>query len=110
MKVYICTPLAEGKFNLPKISKAVLDAGAYAFIPPVGQLSDKTLGAKLDKLAIDQCDELWAFGPVGRDCCWEIGYAKGLGKVVKLFIDESNQYLVDEDWMVTIGAELVYDI
>lgn len=110
MKVYVCTPLQEGKFNLPKISSVLLQAEAFAFIPPVGQLSDKVLGAQLDRLAIDQCDELWAFGPVGRDCRWEIGYALGLGKKVKLFIDNTNRYLMDEDWMVTLGADLVYDV
>lgn len=98
------------KFNLPKITQAILEVGCFAFIPPVGQLSDKTLGAKADRLAIDLCDELWAFGPVGRDCCWEIGYAVGLGKKVKVFIDDTNRYVVDEDWMVTLGVELVYDM
>jgi len=108
MKVYICTPLAEGKFDLSNITSKLLESGAFAFIPPVGQLQDKDSGAKLDKLAIDQCDELWAFGPIGRDCCWEIGYALGLGKRVKIHLDDSNSYVVEEDWMVSIGAELVY--
>ena len=38
---------------------------------------------------------------------WEVGYALGLGKKVKIFINEKNKEILDEDWMLTINAEIV---
>ncbi len=108
-KIYICTPLKLEKFKLEKISKELLNnPDCFAFIPPTGQLVSKTVGAKLDKQMIEHCDELWAFGPIARDCCWEVGFATGLGKVVKIFVDESNQDVVDNDWMTLLGAKLIF--
>lgn len=102
--VYICTPLSKDKFNLDYISSRLLeDSNSFAFIPPIGQLDSKSKGAALDKLMIEKCHEVWVFGPIGRDCCWEIGYAQGLGKKVKIFIDDTNKYVIEEDWMVTLG-------
>lgn len=107
--VYICTPLAASKFDLAKISQTILNEGVFAFIPPTGQLNAKQMGVALDRRMIDLCDELWAFGPIGRDCAWEVGYAQGLGKPTKIFIDKSNQYVKLEDWMTPNGSELVED-
>jgi len=106
-KIYICTPLKEEKFLLDKISSEILKSGDFAFIPPTGQLLNKKVGAKLDKLMIEQCDELWAFGMLGRDCSWEIGYATGLNKKVKIFISIENKVILEEDWMLLIDAEIV---
>jgi nucleoside 2-deoxyribosyltransferase len=107
--VYVCTPLHPGKFPLGTLTKALTGALAFAFIPPVGQLHHKSEGALLDKEMIEKCDEVWVFGAVGRDCCWEIGYAQGLGKKVVLHIDETNRYLIEEDWMVTLGKVEIVD-
>lgn len=98
-KVYICTPLQKHKFDLKKISTEILKEKVFAFIPPVGQLENKELGKMVDKIQIEMCDELWAFGLLGRDCAWEIGYAQGLGKPVKIFIDDENKEMLD-DWML----------
>lgn len=106
VKVYICTPLAANKIDLAKISKTIIKEGVFAFIPPVGQLEAKQMGAILDRKMIEACDELWMFGPIGRDCAWEIGYAQGLGKPTKLFIDKSNEYILN-DWMTLSNSVLV---
>lgn len=107
VKVYICTPLAPHKLDLTKISKIILKEGVFAFIPPAGQLESKQLGAVLDRKMIEACDELWAFGAIGRDCAWEIGYAQGLGKPTKIYLDDSNDYIRSEDWMVPSNSILV---
>ena len=108
LKVYVCTPLKTEKFKLELISRTLLEQNVFGFIPPQGQLVDKKLGSLLDKRHIDLCNEVWVFGPIGRDCAWEIGYATGLGKNVKIFVDESNMHVINEDWMTVIGVELVY--
>ena len=107
-KIYICTPLKKEKINLDQIQKQIAQKEVFAFIPPTEQLKDKKLGAKVDKQMIEMCDELWAFGLFGRDCAWEIGYAQGLGKKVKLFIDENNKEILEEDWMtLCAGTKIV---
>jgi nucleoside 2-deoxyribosyltransferase len=105
-KIYICTPLSSGKFDLNWITKVILEEKVFAFIPPEGQLQNKEDGAQLDKLMIDQCDELWAFGSVGRDCAWEMGYAKGLGKEVRLYFNPTTWELLKDDWMLFIDTKL----
>lgn len=106
-KIYVCTPLATGKFNLKQIQETLIHNGVFAFIPPTDQLNEKAIGAKVDKQMIELCDELWAFGPIGRDCAWEIGYANGLGKKVKLFVDMMNEHVVQDDWMTVLNIEIV---
>lgn len=107
-KVYICTPLKKNKINLDQIQGVLIKEDVFAFIPPTEQLKDKKTGAALDKKMIESCDELWAFGLFGRDCAWEIGYAQGLGKKVKLFIDKKNKIILDEDWMtLCAGTEII---
>ena len=105
--IYICTPLKGEKFLLDKIQKALLAEDVFGFIPPTGQLNSKKLGAELDRKMISLCDELWAFGLLGRDCAWEVGYATGLGKKVRIFKTKENQELIDNDWMTVIGAEII---
>lgn len=105
--IYICTPLKIEKFKLDLISKMLLDENIFAFIPPTEQLHGKDIGARLDEQHIALCDELWAFGNLGRDCSWEIGYAAGLGKPRKVFLTGDNNYLRDSDWMVPLGVEFI---
>lgn len=102
-KVYVCTPLKEEKFQLELISKILLEKQVFAFIPPTAQLQDKTTGAILDKKMIEECDEVFVFGNIGRDCAWEIGYAQGLGKKVTFFVNQENEYILQEDWMTTLN-------
>jgi nucleoside 2-deoxyribosyltransferase len=107
-KVYISTPLKPEKFDLDAIQKEILKAGVFAFIPPTEEKNDRKQGAQIDKLQIELCDEMWVFGPIGRDCAWEIGYAQGLGKHVKFFRSPVNEHVVQEDWMIfAAGTEVV---
>ena len=99
-KVYICTPLKPEKFQLDSIQRAVLGERVFAFIPPTEEKNNKYQGSMTDRLMIDLCDELWAFGPIGRDCSWEIGYAQGLGKPVRLYADQTNKDIIENDWML----------
>lgn len=99
--IYVCTPLNQDKFNLKQITEVCLrhKQFIFPFIPPIGQLSDKKLGAQLDKTMIELCNEMYVFGNIGRDCAWEIGYAAGLNKPITIFIDDSNKASFDDDWM-----------
>lgn len=108
--VYVSTPLKPTKFNLKYITEVLLKAGGLVpYIPPTTQTNEDGRGGALDELALENSDEVWAFGPLGRDCSWELGYAYKAGKPIKIFIDETNEYLVNgEDWMVPRGAEFVF--
>lgn len=106
-KVYICTPLKSEKFEINSISKIILKENIFAFIPPSEQLLNKKLGAKVDQVMIRSCDELWVFGNFGRDCAWEIGFAQGLNKKVKIFVNKNNKDILKTDWMTLINVEIV---
>ncbi len=45
-------------------------------------------------------------GYFGADSNWEIGYAMGKGKLVRIFIDDSNRHLLDEYWLLYGGLYL----
>lgn len=105
-KIYICTPLSQNKFDLSEISKQILKEKVFAFIPPSEQLFEKKLGSSLDKMMIENCDEVWVFGEIGRDCAWEIGYAQGLNKNVIFHVNNKNKHILEEDWMVTINLTI----
>lgn len=99
-KVYISTPLKPGKFNLRAIQKAILKEKVFAFIPPTEEKNDQYLGSHTDRLQIDLCDELWIFGPMGRDCAWEAGYASALGIPIVFYRSDDNAHIISEDWML----------
>jgi hypothetical protein len=107
-KVYISTPLKPEKFNLSLIQKFILMEKVFAFIPPTEEKNDRKLGSAVDKLQIDLCDEMWVFGPIGRDCAWEVGYAQGKNIPVFFFKTDNNEHIVREDWMLfCAGTEIV---
>lgn len=99
-RVYICTPLKPEKFNLDTIQKEILKEKVFAYIPPTEEKNNPSQGARVNRISIEMCDELWVFGPIGRDCSWEIGYAQGLGKKVVFFVSDNNLYVLNEDWML----------
>lgn len=107
MKVYISTPLKPEKFRLSLIQETVQKAGVFAFIPTTTDTTPEA-GAAINKLQIELCDEVWVFGPIGRDCSWEIGYAQGLKKPVKFYVTQENEHMVREDWMLfCAGTEVI---
>lgn len=101
-KVYISTPLKLEKFRLDQIQAAILETeGVFAFIPTTAEAKgDPTRAALLNKQMLDLCDEVWVFGPIGRDCAWEMGYARALGKDLVFFSTEENQNIIPTDWML----------
>lgn len=99
-RVYISTPLKPEKFKLASIQKMILKERVFAFIPPTEEKNDRVMGAAVDKLQIELCDEMWVFGAIGRDCSWEVGYAQGLGIPVVFFASTENEHILDEDWMI----------
>lgn len=106
-RVYISTPLKPHKFNLKAIQDALIDRRVFAFIPTTKDTTPE-MGAALNRMQIELCDEVWVFGPIGRDCAWEIGYAQGLSKPVVFFANELNAHMVKEDWMLfCAGTEVV---
>lgn len=98
-KVYISTPLKPEKFNLAAIQAALLSQRVFAFIPTTVDTTPES-GAAVNKLMIELSDEVWVFGPIGRDCAWEIGYAQGRNIPVVFYESEVNEHMVKEDWML----------
>lgn len=101
-KIYISTPLKPEKFRLDQIQTALLqDKEAFAFIPTTAESKGgPTRAALLNKQMLDLCDEVWVFGPIGRDCAWEMGYARALGKPIVFFSTKENENIIPTDWML----------
>jgi hypothetical protein len=109
-RVYISTPLKPEKFRLDQIQREILYSEVFAFIPTTAEVKgDPTTAALINKQMIEFCDELWAFGPIGRDCAWELGFASALNKPIKFFATEENEHMIPTDWMLfnTGGVEVV---
>ncbi len=106
--VYISTPLSKEKFEIDLIQKKILgNPGYFFYIPSTSESINRKRGLETHIHHLNLCDELWAFGRIGLDCSWEIGYATGLGKKVKLFIAEDNEYIIDDSWMPAYNAEII---
>jgi len=104
--VYVCTPLKQGKFFIQDIvHETSLVQDVFFYIPPSDPAKPKTLGAELNRKMLLLCDEVWVFGLAGNDCSWEIGFADGLNKPVKVFITETNKQLL-QDWMLWTGPKV----
>lgn len=44
-----------------------------------------------DIAMISWADEVWLVGEYGRDCQWELGYATGIRKPIKVFRYQNNR-------------------
>ncbi len=100
--VYISTPLSKEKFNIIDIEKVILKEGVFAFIPPSDADLQADIGAKVDRMMLDLCDEVWVFGNIGRDCAWEMGYAAALNKPIRIYSDTTH---FKNDWMTYLGTD-----
>lgn len=99
--VYISTPLKPEKFYLDQIQAKILETNVFAFIPPQAATTiEPEKAAIINKRMIEQCDEVWVFGPIGRDCAWEMGYAQALKKPVKFHVSPANEGIIKTDWML----------
>lgn len=106
-RVYISTPLSEKKFDLAAIQRELLASSRiFAFIPTTSSTTPEAAAA-LNKMMIENSDEVWVFGPIGRDCSWEIGYAQGRGIKVIFFKTPLNADRIESDWMLfCAGTEI----
>lgn len=105
-RVYVSTPLKPEKFKLSDIQETLLEQNAFAFIPTTVETTPAQAAA-VNKRMIELSDELWVFGPIGRDCAWEVGYAQGLGIPVVFFESKENQYVIEGDWMLLCAGTTV---
>lgn len=109
LKVYVCGSLRpEVVKDVDKKLKRLLKESAFPieFLRPTGTDMDKIMDiVREDVAAIEECDELWQIGEYGRDSVWELGFAFGLGKPVKVLIDETNREKMQADVMYRIGFD-----
>lgn len=121
MKVYICSSLREKPYahvtrviqrerrlrrfrSLVSLSKATCNNLPLTVLRPgLGGEEDKLAHVVQDVGMIREADELWVMGEYGRDCSWEIGFAMALGKPVRIFVDDTNRHLLEQDWMILYG-------
>src|SRR6266481_42803 len=104
--IYICSSLrAEVYAHVSKVL-AVVTTDEKIYRPQAGPAENRDSIVESDCYAIEHCDELWVIGEFGRDYSWEIGYAMGLGKIVKIFVDYTNSHFVEKDWMIHYGNKL----
>lgn len=107
-RVYVATPLKLEKFPFEKIQRTLLQMGVFAFVPLPQSALDKDLVIHLNRHHIELSDEVWVFGKYGRDVAWEIGYAQGLGKMVRIFKTDANQQNVtDDEMMFCLPIEII---
>jgi hypothetical protein len=106
MKVYICSSLRDEPYkHVTALLDKVVPAfpGTIVLRPSLGGDSNKVAHVIQDVGMIREADELWVMGEYGRDCSWDIGFAMGIGKKVRVFVDETNRHLLEQDWMVLYG-------
>lgn len=99
-KVYVCTPLKLSKFPFEQIQRTLLSRGVFAFVPLPQPLLPIGLVIQLNKHHLVNCDEVWVFGRIGRDCAWEIGFAQALGKPIRFFRSAKNLQILENDEMM----------
>lgn len=104
LKVYVCGSLrAEVVEHVDKILKDYSQFDIDFFRPYGTDTSELMNTVVEDVEKIENCDEIWVMGQWGRDSSWEIGYAMALKKRVIFFVDETNEKLLESDWMWRIG-------
>ena len=111
-KVYICSSLR--KENHTKVTKILEQLPEAIHLRPyLDQQGNKMGHIEADIAMINWADELWLVGEYGRDCQWELGYATGIKKPIKVFRDENNRERLAQDWMwlggVNAGLVTVYE-
>lgn len=101
-KVYVCSSCRQENYDYVTdlLTKNRLIHKAFLFRPQPGQLLNKTEFANVDIDAINASDEVWLIGEYGRDCAWELGYAAGIKKPIKVFRCEKNEKHLEADWMM----------
>lgn len=104
--IYVCSSLRPEVYQHVSKVLSVVAKDEKIYRPQPGPLENRHEIVGSDCYGIEHCDELWVIGQFGRDCSWEIGYAMGLGKKVKIYVDDTNREFVDKDWMFYHGIKL----
>lgn len=104
--VYICSSLRPEVYKHVSRVLGIVAKDEKIYRPQPGPVENRLEIVASDCYAIEHCDELWVIGEFGRDCSWEIGYALGLGKSVKVYRDPTNTAMVEKDWMLYHGIRL----
>lgn len=105
VKVYFCARLGTeaARTNNSLVRAALFDEQFNVFLPQEVQIpklpfkSIERCAFWVDCEAIEWCDILLVVSPYGKDCAWEVGFAKGLGKKIFGFFTEAKSI---EDTMV----------
>lgn len=109
LKVYICSSLKDDNYKyVTGVLKELPPAIHLRPTPgPVGgTLEDRRHHVEVDVAMIQYCDEVWVIGAYGRDCSWEMGYAMGLNKHVRILSDLTNRETLSLDWMIYHGEQV----
>lgn len=110
-KVYLCGSIANAQVN-SRIASALNREGFNVFDPCTivpndapKMLFSEDVYARC-KRAIEDCDVLLVFlDSYGKDSAWEVGFARGLGKVVVGLVTGTSLFL--EDWMVRFSLDRI---
>lgn len=105
IKVYICASLRPAVYE--RVTEILRNLPPAIHLRPWGaQKGDRMGHVETDVAMINHADQLWLVGEYGRDCSWELGYAMGIGKPIKIFMDDSNASRIEDDWMLYHGLNL----
>lgn len=104
--VYICSSLRPEVYKHVSQVLTIVAKEEKLYRPQPGPIDNRNEIVASDCYGIEHCDELWVVGQLGRDCSWEIGYAMGLGKKVKIYVDSTNREMIEKDWMLHYGFKL----
>jgi nucleoside 2-deoxyribosyltransferase len=111
-KVYFSAKLSKPEYQAinTKISNSIFNDKYDVFLPQdfVIPKLDHSFVEKcayyVDKEAIDWADIVFLRSPYGKDCSWEIGYAKGKNKFIVGFFQDKESI---NDSMVTSSLDVI---
>lgn len=109
LKAYICSSLKDDNYKY--VTGVLKELPLVTHLRPSPGIEGCAVGhrrhhVETDIAMLQYCDEVWVLGRYGRDCSWEIGYAMGLKKTVRILSDASNELLILEDWMLHHGNQV----
>ncbi len=107
LKVYICSSLRDDNYlHVTRLLKEL--PPAVHLRPAKGEdtLEGRRNHVEIDIAMLQYCDEIWVLGAYGRDCSWEIGYAMGIKKSVRILVDDTNAHTIENDWMLQHGKQI----
>ena len=112
LKVYFSAKLSKTEYQEinTKISNSIFNDKYNVFLPQdfIIPKLDNSFVEKcayyVDKEAIDWADIVFLRSPYGKDCSWEVGYAKGKNKFLVGFFQDKDSI---NDSMVTSSLDVI---